>query len=297
MKSGQIIIIKKKPGHKHAPHGGAWKVAYADFVTAMMAFFLVLWIVGQSRAVKASIAGYFRDPGIFDQQKSNGVIAGGDFRLDPEGDSRVKPVAIPSGVSEVRRNLQNVGSQIREMLGKMPEFKTMLQHLNIQMTDEGLRIELIESADSSFFDTGSAALKGESEKMLATIAGELSSVKNPVVLEGHTDSRAYRGATEMYTNWELSADRANAARRVLQRSGVAASQIRGVRGTPIRSSNIRTRRSIPATGVSRSWSRTRPSAARRIRASRSRPIPMTMPARRRRALQPRRSLNGRSSGD
>jgi chemotaxis protein MotB len=230
MKSGQIIIVKKKSGHKHAPHGGAWKVAYADFVTAMMAFFLVLWIIGQSRAVKASIAGYFRDPGIFDQQKSNGVIAGGDFRLDPEGDSRVKPMAVPSGVSDVRRNLRNVGREIREMLGKMPEFKTMLQHLDIQMTAEGLRIELIESADSSFFDTGSAVLKGESEKMLATIATELATVKNAVVLEGHTDSRLYHGATEMYTNWELSADRANAARRVLQRGGVPPNQIRGVRG-------------------------------------------------------------------
>jgi chemotaxis protein MotB len=229
-KTGQVIIIKKKSGHKHAPHGGAWKVAYADFVTAMMAFFLVLWIIGQSRAVKASIAGYFRDPGIFDQQKSTGVIAGGDFRLDPESDSRVKPVPIPAGVSEVKRSLESVGKGIREMLGKMPEFKMMMQHLDIQMTSEGLRIELTESAESSFFDTGSAVLKGESEKMLATIAAELAEVRNPVVIEGHTDSRAYRGATEMYTNWELAADRANAARRVLQRSGLHPSQIRGVRG-------------------------------------------------------------------
>src|SRR5262245_48681286 len=103
MKGGQIVIIKKKSGHKHAHHGGAWKVDYADFVTRMLGFFLVMWIIGQSRAVKASIAGYFPDPGIFDQQKSNGVIAGGDFRLDSEAESRVKPMPLPAGVSEVKR--------------------------------------------------------------------------------------------------------------------------------------------------------------------------------------------------
>jgi chemotaxis protein MotB len=229
MKNAQIVIIKKRSGQKHAHHSGAWKVAYADFVTAMMAFFLVLWIIGQSRAVKASIAGYFRDPGIFDQQKSNGVIAGGDFRLDPEADSRVNPVPIPPGVGEVKRDLQGVGARIRELLGKMPEFK-MLNQLDIQMTAEGLRIEMVESANSSFFDTGSAVLTGETEKMLGAIGAELGTIDNSVVIEGHTDSRPYRGQTEMYTNWELAADRANAARRVLQRSGLKPGQLRGVRG-------------------------------------------------------------------
>jgi chemotaxis protein MotB len=231
----QIIIIRKKKRGHAAHHGGAWKVAYADFVTAMMAFFLVMWLVAQSKDVKANIAGYFRDPGLFDYQKSNGLLpAGGAPGVSPgkPSDGGTPDLAGKSDQAAMlkeKERLAQAAEHIREALMKVPDFKTLRDQIEFIITSEGLRIELVERSGSSFFDSGSALLRGESEGMLVLIAGELGKLANDVVLEGHTDSRPYSSG-ERYGNWELSSDRANAARRVMEARGLRHQQLRTVRG-------------------------------------------------------------------
>jgi chemotaxis protein MotB len=224
-----IIVKKKKAGHG-GHHGGAWKVAYADFVTAMMAFFLVMWLVGQSKAVKSSVAGYFRDPGIFDQAKSDGPIAGGDLKLDPEAAPPRDAGIDGNGLADGERAaLEDTAKRIKEQLALSPDLRSLGKQIEIQITRDGLRIELVDAERQTFFASGSAALAPGTEKVLELIAHELGELKNSIVIEGHTDSRPY-AVTDLYSNWELSADRANAARRIMERSGLHAGQVRGVRG-------------------------------------------------------------------
>jgi chemotaxis protein MotB len=226
MKNLPVIIVKKKKGGHAAPHGGAWKVAYADFVTALMAFFLVMWAVGQSAQVRAAIAGYFKNPGLFDYEKSNSMVPGGEKGVLPE------PKSGPSGeaasLADAAR-LEQAASRIRQALGGVPEFSKLKDQIEVKLTAEGLRIELLEKTDTGFFDTGSAKINASGQHILVAIASELSKVPNGIVFEGHTDSRPYQ-STVGYTNWELSADRANAARRMMEANGLAAPQVRGVRG-------------------------------------------------------------------
>jgi chemotaxis protein MotB len=227
MSSGQPIIVKRKKAGHHGHHGGAWKVAYADFVTAMMAFFLVMWLVGQSKEVKSAVAGYFRDPGIFDQAKSDGPIAGGDLRLDPQA---APPADAGTGLAEGERAaLEDTAKRIKQRLADAPDLRSLGRQIDIQVTRDGLRIELVDAESQTFFASGSAALATGTEKVLELIARELGGLKNSIVIEGHTDSRPY-AVTDIYSNWELSADRANAARRVMERGGLQAGQVRGVRG-------------------------------------------------------------------
>jgi chemotaxis protein MotB len=223
-----IIVKKKKAGHG-GHHGGAWKVAYADFVTAMMAFFLVMWLVGQSKPIKVAVAGYFRDPGIFDQAKSDGPIAGGDLKLDPQAAPPRDTVEGNGLVDGERAALEETAKRIKQRLAESPDLRSLGKQIEIQITRDGLRIELLDAESQTFFASGSAALAAGTEKVLQLIARELGDLKNPIVIEGHTDSRPY-AATDIYSNWELSADRANAARRVMERSGLHGGQVRGVRG-------------------------------------------------------------------
>ena len=231
MKNPAVIIVKKpRRGDHGAHHGGAWKVAYADFVTALMAFFLVMWLVAQSQGVRQAVAGYFKDPGIFDHQKGNAPIAGGGVPFDPKPVARLKDS--PEGLTIVIKDqemLSKTAGRLKDMLGQIPEFRKLGKQVDIQLTAEGLRIELLEAGEATFFDTGSPAPKPETERILAAVAGELGKLDNHVVLEGHTDSQPY-SRSGGYTNWELSADRANSARRVMERHGLRAEQIQGVRG-------------------------------------------------------------------
>ena len=223
----QPIIVKKKKAAHHGHHGGAWKVAYADFVTAMMAFFLVMWLVGQSKDVKSAVAGYFRNPGIFDQEKSDGPIAGGSLKVDPEA-APAPPESAPALLAAERAALEETASRIRQRLDT-PDLRALGRQIEITITRDGLRIELLDAEQQTFFASGSAALAAGTERVLAVIARELGTLKNSIVIEGHTDSRPY-ATTDLYSNWELSADRANAARRVMERSGLQVGQVRGVRG-------------------------------------------------------------------
>jgi chemotaxis protein MotB len=224
-KGQQILIVKKKDKGHHGHHGGAWKVAYADFVTAMMAFFLVMWLVGQSPNVKAAVAGYFRDPGVFETTRSSGVLPGGAEGL--KDDAVSKP--IPDDVKSAQAVLEQAAAHLREALAKVPSLKALEDRIEITVTAEGLRIELLETAKNSFFAVGSSDLLPETVQILAVISQELGKLGNPVALEGHTDSRGYADS-KGYGNWELSTDRANAARRAMERFGLRAGQINGVRG-------------------------------------------------------------------
>jgi chemotaxis protein MotB len=217
----QIIVIKKKGHHKHGHHGGAWKVAYADFVTAMMAFFLVMWLVGQSPQVKANVGAYFRDPGAF-SEGGRGVLPGAESGTTGGGQ--------PMSPAEATAALEKAAEQLKTTLASMPEFADISNRIEVIVTEEGLRIELREAPDDGFFASGSAGMKPQTVDLLKVIAGQLGQLKNKVAVEGHTDSRPYSAAAGQYTNWELSADRANAARRVLVASGVEAAQIEAVRG-------------------------------------------------------------------
>jgi len=244
MKNQPVVVVKKKRGGHGGHHGGAWKVAYADFVTALMAFFLVMWLVGQSAQVKAAVAGYFRNPGLFDYEQSNSMVPGGQKGILPEQNPGTGVDATLSDAA----TLEQAAAQIRQALGKLPVLNAVKDQIEIKMSSEGLRIELLESSAGGFFDSGSAHINVAGEQVLAAIGKELAKVPNGVVFEGHTDSRPY-SSDEGYTNWELSADRANTARRVMQRAGLSGVQVRGVRGfadmqlrTPSDPYNARNRR-------------------------------------------------------
>jgi chemotaxis protein MotB len=223
MSTGNIIIIKKKKGGHAGHHGGAWKVAFADFMTAMMAFFLVMWLIGQNQSTKKAIASYFRDPGIFETTKGS-IAAGGSTGMDA-----VPTVTKALFEESQRKALERAGDKIREQIAKQGGLNGLDKQVSIQLTKEGLRIELLDSEESTFFDSGSSSVKSETERMLGLIATELGHLEMPVIVEGHTDGRPFVGG-RAYSNWDLSVDRANAARRVMQAAGLNPNQVRSVRG-------------------------------------------------------------------
>ena len=226
-----VIVVKRGKKSHAGPHGGAWKVAYADFITSMMAFFLVMWIVGQSADIKKNVAGYFNDPIGFSKQSQGGILKGG-ASLEIK---QVAPEKKDWTEEKAQEALAKVGEQIKEALSKMPEFEAFKDQVSIEMTGEGLRIELTEpsgsklSDSSFFFDVGSAKLTQGTATVLKTVSQELGKLPNHVIIEGHTDSRQYPAGAK-YTNWELSADRANAARQLMENNGIRPKQIKEVRG-------------------------------------------------------------------
>ncbi len=223
-KETPIRIVKKKVmGHAH--HGGAWKVAYADFVTAMMALFIVLWIVGQSKQVKDYIANYFKDPGAFlENTKGGGPFEKQEMKVG----ERVSEEFLKRQEQQ-QEQLKQMAEKILNEIKKSPEIAKLTKQIKIEMTKEGLRIELVEESQSFFFDVGTARMKSEAAAVLAVIATELKTIHNRIVVEGHTDSRPY-ARTDGYTNFELSADRANSARRIMMKEGLTKGQIVEVRG-------------------------------------------------------------------
>ncbi len=215
-----IRIVKKKGGHA-GHHGGAWKVAYADFVTAMMALFIVLWIVGQSKAVKESVAGYFKDPGAFTSSHgAAGALDGGSGAMENAG---------MTDLVKQQEAFKRLGEEILNEIAKKPDLQALASQVRFDIVDEGLRIEMIEKSNSYFFDVGTSTIKPEAAEVLGIIAHEVDSLPNKLVVEGHTDSRQYSRA-DGYSNFELSAERANSARRILVSKGVLQTQVDEVRG-------------------------------------------------------------------
>lgn len=205
-----IIVIRKKSAHA-GHHGGAWKVAYADFVTAMMSLFIVLWLMNTSTPIKKIIAGYFRDP------KSSAKLTGTDH--DGMTDS----------LSWKKQDIQRIKAQIAQAMHAQDNLKALQNHVNMVVTPEGLRIELTESSSGTFFDSGSADLSKGGKEMLKLLAQQLGQVPNRISIEGYTDAKPYPSKTG-YTNWDLSTDRANAARRLMQANGLHENQVAEVRG-------------------------------------------------------------------
>ncbi len=198
----------------HGKHGGAWKVAYADFVTALMALFIVLWLMSSSAKVKASVSGYFKDPRGY-MSKLNAAFA-----------------ASAEEVVVHRQNAEDIQKLIQQALQQMPEFRKLGDNIKFSVSSEGLRIDLVETEQGMFFVTGSPIPTGAGERLLEVLARELGKMPNTVVIEGHTDARPFRnvGPSSGYGNWELSVDRANAARRLLDTYGVRPEQAVEVRG-------------------------------------------------------------------
>lgn len=203
---------------KHKGHGGAWKVAYADFVTAMMALFIVLWVLSQDEKVKLAVQAYFEDPTGF--IKSGGAVV-------PVGRGKATPAPETNMQDALKRELEREASRIRAVLSQNPALEALVDQISVEVTDEGIRMEFRDAPKFSFFDIGSAVVKPELERSLEVLAPEFSRLGYPVVIEGHTDSRPY--GTPSYSNWELSADRAAAVRRVLINKGLDPSRITEVR--------------------------------------------------------------------
>jgi chemotaxis protein MotB len=204
------IIIKKKVVGHGGHHGGAWKVAYADFVTALMSLFIVLWLMNSSSKVKESIAGYFRDPvGV-------GKLSGTHKALGKTIDLN-------------KDNMEKLKDELQHTLEKVPKFDSLKDQIAITITNEGLRIELMETAKGLFFENGSPKPTEAGVQLLQLLAAQLGKLPNRIVVEGHTDATPYSD-NATYSNWELSTDRANTARRLMQTGGVRAAQLIQVRG-------------------------------------------------------------------
>ncbi|MGE0002236.1 MAG: flagellar motor protein MotB [Fimbriimonadaceae bacterium] len=230
MADGPIVIIKKKGKHAHGHHGGAWKVAYADFVTAMMAFFMVMWIMGMSQEERDIIQGYFNDPLGFTssppQAKMNILPETGPTRS--KGAGKGTEMQKEADSAEIERAASEVRTEVREdpaLAGMQAEGS-----LDVAITAEGLKISLSESESNSelFFKLGSTEVQPAARTVLGRLAPVLAKLGRPIMVDGHTDARPLsRGG---YDNFDLSHGRANAVRHVLLDGGVSDAQITAVRG-------------------------------------------------------------------
>ena len=221
------IIIKKikKGGHGH--HGGSWKVAYADFVTAMMAFFMVMWILGMDDQSRKAIEGYFSNPAGFKKGYGSGntPLSSGNSPASIKTNSQVNLFVHKAEERAMKQTAERIKARLDSARQKLGDAK-----YELAIGDAGLRIELIETGrGETLFPRGSAAMTNAARLAIEIIGAELNALRSGVVVEGHTDAVLYgHGAT--YTNWELSADRANAARRVLEAAGVRAERVKEIRG-------------------------------------------------------------------
>ena len=238
----QPIVIKKIKKGAHGHHGGAWKLAYADFVTAMMAFFLLMWLLGSStKAQLKGIADYFNNP--YHVSMSGGQTSGdttsvlkgggpdvardvGHFNL---GDKKMKNNSVKRGGTDVDA-LEQLNRKLQKAINVSPLLKQYKDQLKIGFTRDGLRIQIVDALNRPMFALGSGKLEPHAQKILAQITPLIASLPNKITLIGHTDSTPFSSPTSEYTNWELSADRANAARRAMISSGLPPDHVLRVAG-------------------------------------------------------------------
>jgi chemotaxis protein MotB len=253
------IIVKKVKKVEGGHHGGAWKVAYADFVTAMMAFFLLLWLLNAvTEEQKKGIANYFR-PTIAVQNASatfailqgqaqpiESMSGGASMQTeldDPEqADSTQpepthgegnKPVDLAEAeatvAAEEEKHLQQIKDDIKKAIEESPDLKELEKNLKIEQTENGIRIQLLDQEKISMFPSGSAVMNPRSVELLNKVALAIKDLPNKLEISGHTDATPYHAGHD-YTNWELSTDRANASRRVLVNSGIPVERLKIVQG-------------------------------------------------------------------
>lgn len=228
--TSQPIIVKKVRKKAGGGHSGSWKVAFADFMTAMMAFFLVMWIIGLDQETRSAIAGYFNDPLDFAKQSSGNRLAnllekgspGEDEKKQREGQAKDEEISELSAIAE------EIRSAIQSAAEKNPDLSELEKLVSIEATEEGLLLEFLESVGTAFFDTGSARIKPEARTLFETIAVVLAKHDRPFVVDGHTDARQYRKTG--YNNIYLSQDRARSVVAEMVRMGVKEGRILAVRG-------------------------------------------------------------------
>jgi chemotaxis protein MotB len=207
-----IFIIKRKKAGHAGHHGGAWKVAYADFVTAMMALFIVLWLMSADEDVKKQISAFFNDPtGLGTQVGTAAAGAGNALELPKEDMAKLR-------------------EKMEQALKTMPNFRDMKDHIEMTITADGLRIELLETQAGMFFESGRPQPSATGAELLTRLAEELGKLPNHLLIEGHTDAKPFAVKDGSYGNWELSTDRANAARRLMEGHGIRPEQVAQVRG-------------------------------------------------------------------
>lgn len=246
----QPIIIKRVKKGGHVAHGGAWKIAYADFVTAMMAFFLLMWLLGStSEGDKKGISDYFQSPlkvamqGGAGAGASNSVITGGGNDLTQQagqsrrGDGTEKTAKKMSGEQakiERAKNdakaLATLAAKIAATISNNPKMAEFSSQIKLEITPDGLQIQIVDDQRRPMFDSGSATVKPYMRDILREIGLTLADVDNKISLDGHTDRQAYGNAARGYSNWELSADRANASRRELIAAGMPEDKLARVVG-------------------------------------------------------------------
>ena len=218
-------IIKKIKKVHGGHHGGAWKVAYADFVTAMMALFIVLWILSQSEKVKEAVTGYFKDPVGF-SNKSKNLIEGKNsstpFDLKIQEEMKRKEAE--------KSEFEKMGEKLKEELSKDTDLLGLSNKVKIEMVKEGLKIELIDSDKNVFFAIGTSELNPPAKKLIGKIGKEISKLPNKLIVEGHTDSHQFQNRGTGFTNFELSTERALAAKRALVAGGLMEKQIDEIHG-------------------------------------------------------------------
>ncbi len=245
----QPIIIKKVKKGGHGAHGGAWKIAYADFVTAMMAFFLLMWLLGSTtEGDKKGIAEFFQSPlrvamlGGSGSGDSSSVIRGGGKDLTretgqvKEGDSNAKKSSYTlRALKEEQRKaeksrLEQLKAKVEQVLAQNPKLAALGGQIRLDMTKEGLRIQIVDENNRPMFDSGSAIVKPYMRELLRELGDVLREVPNRLTIEGHTDAQPFSGGDKGYSNWELSADRANASRRELVAGGLPEARMLRVQG-------------------------------------------------------------------
>jgi chemotaxis protein MotB len=245
----QPIIIKRVKKGGHAAHGGAWKIAYADFVTAMMAFFLLMWLLGStSEGDKKGIADYFGSPlkvamgGGSGSGDSSSVVKGGGTDLTRQGgqvkqgdvEAQRKTIQLKALKAEQRRaeaaRLESLKKKVEEVLAANPKLAALQSQIRLEMTRDGLRIQIVDELSRPMFDSGSAVVKPYMRELLREIGTVLAEVPNRLTLEGHTDAQPFGAGERGYSNWELSSDRANASRRELGAGGLPDERVLLVQG-------------------------------------------------------------------
>lgn len=246
----QPIIIKRVKKGGHAAHGGAWKIAYADFVTAMMAFFLLMWLLGStSEGDKKGIADYFQSPlkvallnggsgsgdsshvikgGGTDLTRSSGQVKRGDV-TNPRSTVNLAAMKAEQAKAEEQK-LEALKRRVQSVLAASPKLVGMNSQIRFDMTRDGLRIQIVDEQNRPMFDSGSAVVKPYMRELLREIGAVLVEVPNRLTLEGHTDAKPFGSGTSGYSNWELSSDRANASRRELLAGGLPDDRVLRVQG-------------------------------------------------------------------
>ena len=246
----QPIIIKRVKKGGHAVHGGAWKIAYADFVTAMMAFFLLMWLLGStSEGDKKGIADFFQSPlkvallnggsgsgdsssvlkgGGQDLTRSGGQVKRGDVEA-PRHTVNLQALRHEQRAAEASQ-LKELSEQVESALKNSAKLAQYASQIKMDMTRDGLRIQIVDEQARPMFDSGSAVVKPYMRELLRAIGGVLVEVPNRLTLEGHTDATPFPGGDRGYSNWELSADRANASRRELVAGGLTEERVLRVLG-------------------------------------------------------------------